>query len=93
MQKYPDFEPIKDKAVEVEIKVFVGIPQSKSKKFKNAALLGEIRPTKKPDCDNIAKNINDALNGIAYVDDAQIVKDIIEKRYSVTPRVEITIKV
>lgn len=93
LQKYPDFEPIKDRAVEVKIKVFVEVPQSKSKKFKNAALLGEIRPTKKPDCDNIAKNINDALNGIAYVDDAQIVKETIEKWYAATPQVEITIKI
>lgn len=93
LQKYPDFEPIKDKAIDVEIKVFIGIPQSKTKKFKNSALLGEIRPTKKPDCDNIAKNINDALNGIAYVDDAQIVKETIEKKYSTMARVEITIKI
>ena len=29
--------------------------------------------TKKPDCDNFAKIIQDALNGIAFRDDAQIV--------------------
>ena len=33
----------------------------------------EIRPTKRPDLDNIAKAVLDALNGLAYQDDSQIV--------------------
>ena len=43
---------------------------------------GIIRPTKKPDFDNIAKIICDALNGIAYKDDASIVSAIVEKYYA-----------
>jgi Holliday junction resolvase RusA-like endonuclease len=51
----------------------------------------EIRPTKKPDADNILKAVLDALNGLAYNDDSQIVSARIEKLYSDNPRVEIVI--
>jgi Holliday junction resolvase RusA-like endonuclease len=51
-----------------------------------------IRPTKKPDADNIAKIVCDALNGIAFLDDKQIVDARITKWYSDTPRIEIIIQ-
>ena len=50
-----------------------------------------IRPTRKPDFDNIGKIICDALNGIAYRDDAQIVDALVRKFYSDTPRVIVEI--
>ncbi len=53
---------------------------------------GYIRPTKKPDCDNLAKVICDALNGIAYYDDSQIVEITISKYYSGTPEVRVAIE-
>lgn len=53
---------------------------------------GYIRPTKKPDCDNIAKIICDALNGIAYYDDSQIVKIEVDKVYNETPGVDVVIE-
>ena len=37
--------------------------------------------TKKPDCDNIAKIILDALNGIAYDDDSQVAMLNVVKLY------------
>lgn len=52
----------------------------------------EIMPTKKPDCDNVAKMICDALNGLAYKDDAQIVNLNVLKAYtSDVPFVAVTI--
>lgn len=56
---------------------------------------GEIRPTKKPDGDNILKAIADALNGLAYHDDSQIVEMTVRKWYApewTQPRAEITIE-
>ena len=47
---------------------------------------GLILPTKKPDADNIAKAILDALNGLAFYDDAQVVYLQVSKRYSNEPR-------
>jgi Holliday junction resolvase RusA-like endonuclease len=57
-----------------------------------AKLDGSIRPQKKPDLDNIIKIIGDALNKIAYKDDAQVVEVIGRKYYSEKPRVEVTIE-
>ena len=58
------------------------IPQSYSNKKRKE--LNEKHCPKKPDCDNIAKSILDALNGIAYDDDAQIVDLSVSKVYSAT---------
>jgi len=52
-------------------------------------LNNELRPIKKPDSDNLAKICLDALNGIAYPDDSQIVALTVNKYYSKEPRVEV----
>ena len=62
------------------------------KKKKQMKLDNIIRPTKKPDMDNIVKIIADPLNGIAYHDDSQIVNCSIKKFFSDQPRVEVKIK-
>lgn len=64
------------------------VSQSKAEKMIN----GEIDHTKKPDCDNMAKVCLDALNGIAYDDDAQINALNISKRYGNESKCRITIK-
>ena len=72
---------------------FHSVPKSKPKKTKAAMLLNEIRPTKKPDFDNIFKIICDALNGLAYADDAQIVEAQIVKAFTGDqPRVEVELR-
>lgn len=53
---------------------------------------GQIRPTKKPDSDNILKAVADALNQVAYRDDKQIVDTQVRKFYSETPRTVISIR-
>lgn len=78
--------------LEVAIIAYVGIPTSKPKKFKQQALEGLQKPTKKPDVDNVAKIILDSITGIAYQDDKQIVKLSVSKIYSETPKVEVQIK-
>lgn len=66
--------------------------KSISKKKRKQMLDGLIYPTKKPDSDNIGKVICDALNGVAYGDDTQVVHLVVSKRYSETARVEVEIK-
>lgn len=63
------------------------IPKSASKKRSNQMITGTIRPTKKPDADNIAKCILDALNGLAFHDDAQVVEVEVKKIYVSDPGV------
>ena len=57
----------------LDILAFFEVPKSKSKKFKERALMGIERPTKKPDLSNIVKGIEDALNGLVYRDDSSLV--------------------
>ena len=52
-------------------------------------LEGAIKPTKKPDIDNMQKAVLDALNGLAWDDDSQIVKVTAEKEYAVNPYVHL----
>lgn len=72
-------------AIRAEIEVFISIPKSDSKNKKELKLSGKIRPTLKPDNDNIAKSVLDALNGLAYVDDKQIVELEVDKYYGEEP--------
>lgn len=72
-------------ALRVEIEVFVGVPKSDSKKKREEKLNGIIRPTIKPDADNIAKTMLDALNGIAYIDDKCVVECEVKKFYGEDP--------
>ena len=71
-----------DKMLDVEIAAYFPIPKSYSKKNSTDALLGIMRPTKKPDCDNIIKVVLDALNGVAYDDDKQVVCVSCNKYYA-----------
>lgn len=61
------------------------IPASWSKKRREAAIAGSICATKKPDADNVLKGIKDGCNGIVWGDDAQVVRIMLEKRYSEVP--------
>lgn len=65
----------------MRVMAYFEIPASWPEHQRQAALLGVVRHTRKPDFDNIAKVLADALNGIAYEDDKQIVRFEIEKRY------------
>lgn len=77
--------------LDVRVMAYYTIPKSISKKKRQAMLDHKVRPTKKPDFDNIGKVICDSLNGIAYRDDAQIVDAQVRKFYSDTPRVVVII--
>lgn len=74
---FPDKTPVC-----VKITAGFGIPKSTSKKARLAMLAGQIGPTKKPDMDNIAKIVLDALNGFAWHDDVQVLDLHISKFYT-----------
>lgn len=82
-----------DLPLEVELIAGLSIPSSKSKKWKQAAAEGVEKPTKKPDVDNLIKIIMDALSGVIYKDDKQIIKMSVEKRYAEQPGVTLEVRV
>ena len=63
------------------ITAYYDIPKSTSKKQRQLMYNDDIFPTKKPDVDNIAKVVCDALNNVLYKDDTQICDLEINKRY------------
>lgn len=67
-------------------------PTSISKKKRQEMLDGHIRPIKKPDTDNIAKAILDALNGIAFDDDSRVVDLNVQKVYGSAGKVVVKIE-
>ena len=78
-------------AIGITIDAYFQVPKSDSRQLRQDKLNDRIRPTKKPDWDNIGKIIADSLNHIAYDDDSQIVVAIVRKFYSETPYVKVTI--
>ena len=83
--------PIEDQALKMILWAFMPIPASWSKKKKEQARNRKIYPTNRPDIDNLAKIVMDALNRIAYADDSQIVQLVINKQYSDEPMIEVLI--
>lgn len=66
-------------------------PKSYTKKKLEAVESGELRYTKKPDLDNLAKAILDACNNTVYKDDSQIITLSINKEYGHTDHVAVEI--
>lgn len=73
------------------IRAYFPIPKQTSKKRAELMESGQVLHTSKPDADNVAKAICDALNGIAYDDDSQIVSLLVTKSYSANPRTSIDV--
>jgi Holliday junction resolvase RusA-like endonuclease len=85
-------EKLLEGPISLVVKVYKPTLKSFSKKKKAAAEAGQLRPTSKPDVSNYLKLIEDALTGVIWKDDSQIIDCSISKYYSETPRTEIQIK-
>jgi Holliday junction resolvase RusA-like endonuclease len=84
------FEP--GKPLEMVVRAYYSIPKSYTKGKRLAAKHNIIRPTKKPDADNVLKVVADALNKTAYDDDTQIVRAVVEKYFGEVARVEVELR-
>jgi Holliday junction resolvase RusA-like endonuclease len=78
--------------VRVAIDIDVEVPRSWPKYRRIAALARKIFPTVRPDLDNSAKAIADAMNAIVYEDDTQIVKAELSKQYASDAAVRVTVE-
>lgn len=81
--------------VHVQFTFFVRRPKGHMGTGRNA---GKVRPSapqypaKKPDVLKLARAVEDALTGVVYNDDAQIVSEYLEKQYGEPERVEIAVQ-
>ena len=73
-------EPLKT-PLRVMIEATMSIPLSWSKAKRQAALNGDVYPSR-PDVDNIAKTVLDGMNGVVYEDDAQVTHLKVNKKYA-----------
>ncbi len=79
--------------VEMDLIVRFTVPSRASNDTKRRMLSGELRPVQKArgDSDNHSKNA-DGLNGVAFIDDAQIVDLHVSKIYAPTAGVDVVIR-
>ena len=77
--------PLIEMGVELRVTAIFPIPASWPKKKWADAMAGLVAPTVKPDCDNIVKSVADALNQVVYVDDKQITRIVVWKKYGEAP--------
>lgn len=83
--------PPSDRPLALLVHSFIPIPPSWSAREHEAAIAHAILPTSKPDWDNYGK-ITDALNGVVWRDDAQVVDGRVIKRYSTEPALRIEVR-
>lgn len=74
------------------LRLALAIPASWSQKKQEQARVGAVLPTTKPDADNVVKVIFDAINGVVWRDDSQVVELVLTKVYGSTPGVSVQIE-
>lgn len=79
-------------ALSVSLTFYRPVQSSISKTERERRLTNESKPVVKPDTDNYIKATLDALNGVLWHDDAQIVKIMGEKKYSDHPKITVSVK-
>lgn len=93
VQRFPE-----DEQLYIRVTAYYPIPKSTTKKKRVEMANHFIRPTVKPDVDNVAKLVMDALQDHRneptkrlYADDKQVVRLVVEKYYSDDPRTEVLV--
>lgn len=83
--------PLLEHPVRLHLGIYCKVPGSWSKKRRADALAGIERPAKAPDIDNIVKALADGMNGVVWIDDAQIVELTCSKWYAIEPYVNVNV--
>lgn len=79
-------QPIAESALEVDATFFVRRPEGHYGTGRNARLVRDsapARPMVRPDIDKLTRGTLDALTGIVWKDDGQIVRLVVEERYGI----------
>ena len=72
--------------------ISVAIPKSFTRRDRERIEKRDLWPTSKPDIDNVVKLLCDAMNGICYGDDKQIVDLLVTKSYAANAQTMVMIK-
>ena len=80
-ESYGDNPCFKDQFISIKILFKFEVPKSYSKKKRDEALAGNLRPTK-GDIDNYIKSVLDGLNKVAFLDDRYICNITAEKIFA-----------
>lgn len=91
IKPYAPKEPLKG-PIELSITFFLPIPKSTSSKNRTAMINRVILPCKKPDEDNLAYIVTNALKKIVYEDDSQVCAKHVYKLYGVEPKTVIRVR-
>jgi Holliday junction resolvase RusA-like endonuclease len=83
--------PLLTGPVALTVTAVMGVPKSWSKRDRDAALTGVIRPTGKPDWDNVGKQA-DAFKDVVWVDDAIVVDCHVVKVYGENPMLRFEVR-
>lgn len=83
--------PLLTGPLRVHMDIICAIPKSASRKRREAMLMQQEWPAKKPDPDNIAKAILDGAEGVAFENDAQVVQLTLQKAWGEKPGVTVRI--
>jgi Holliday junction resolvase RusA-like endonuclease len=81
-----------EQPVALLVHAYKPIAASWSKTDRAKALAGALLPTSKPDGDNYLKGCQDALNGIVWRDDAQVIDARVIKQFSDRPALRIEVR-
>lgn len=82
-----------EKGIPIQVHISAVYPIPKKSKLQMQMMRdNQIRPTGKPDIDNVVKIILDGLNRCAWHDDSQVVDVSAEKLYGDTPCVNVTVE-
>jgi len=76
--------PLNEGPLSMQVHAYLPRPKTLPKRI--------IHHIKRPDADNIAKGCKDALKGVVYKDDSQIVELLVRKSYGDPPRVVIALE-
>jgi Holliday junction resolvase RusA-like endonuclease len=77
--------------VRLELVAELPIPASWSGRKRALAITGDLLPTSRPDLDNYIKSGLDSLNEIVVRDDSQVVEISARKRFSIAPKLVMTV--
>lgn len=77
---------------EIEYTAYFHTPKTFNVTDTFLAEIGLINPITKPDWDNIGKKYSDMYNANIWIDDSLVIKAVVNKKYSILPRVEIRLR-